>query len=99
MDNNGKKYSVKYLGVVDGSMGILTRKMAMQTESGSPLLNVASTLMRVSPGMDKNKSRLLSSKFDIKNLEPNIKDYRMLKPLLDGKYYEFMKFKNVSTEP
>jgi hypothetical protein len=56
-------------------MGILTRKMAMQAESGSPLMNVGSTLMRVSPGMDKNKSRLLSSKFDIKNLEPNIKDY------------------------
>lgn len=49
------------MGVVDGSMGILTRKMAMQAESGNTLLNVGSTLMRVSPGMDKNKSRLLSS--------------------------------------
>ena len=24
-------YSVKYLGIVDGNMGILSRKMAMQT--------------------------------------------------------------------
>ena len=26
----GPAYSVKYLGIVDGSMGILSRKMAMQ---------------------------------------------------------------------
>jgi len=26
----GPTYSVKYLGIVDGSMGILSRKMAMQ---------------------------------------------------------------------
>ena len=27
---NGPAYSVKYLGIVDGSMGVLSRKMAMQ---------------------------------------------------------------------
>jgi len=27
---NGSTYSVKYLGIVDGAMGILSRKMAMQ---------------------------------------------------------------------
>jgi hypothetical protein len=27
----GKTYAVKYLGIVDGAMGILTRKMAMPT--------------------------------------------------------------------
>ena len=26
----GPSYSVKYLGIVDGSMGVLSRKMAMQ---------------------------------------------------------------------
>ena len=26
----GKTYSVKYLGIVDGTMGILSRKMALQ---------------------------------------------------------------------
>ena len=26
---NGKTYSVKYLGIVDGTMGILSRKMAL----------------------------------------------------------------------
>ena len=80
-------------------MGILTRKMAMQAESGGTLLHVGSTLMWVSPGMDKNKSRLLSSKFDVKNLEPNIKDYLKLKPLLEGKYNDIHQFKNASTEP
>jgi hypothetical protein len=39
-------------------------------------MHVGSTLMKVSPGMNKEKSRLLSSKLDIKNIEPNIKDYR-----------------------
>ena len=28
----GPAFSVKYLGIVDGSMGILSRKMAMQKE-------------------------------------------------------------------
>jgi hypothetical protein len=28
----GPTYSVKYLGIVDGAMGILSRKMAMQGE-------------------------------------------------------------------
>ena len=27
----GKTYAVKYLGIVDGAMGILSRKMAMPT--------------------------------------------------------------------
>ena len=27
---SGKTYSVKYLGIVDGTMGILSRKMALQ---------------------------------------------------------------------
>ena len=27
--NNGPSYSVKYLGIVDGSMGVLSRKMAL----------------------------------------------------------------------
>lgn len=30
----GPAYSVKYLGIVDGSMGILSRKMALQKEAG-----------------------------------------------------------------
>jgi hypothetical protein len=31
----GPAYSVKYLGIVDGSMGILSRKMAMQGDGKS----------------------------------------------------------------
>jgi hypothetical protein len=29
---NGKSYAVKYLGIVDGSMGILSRKMALSPD-------------------------------------------------------------------
>ena len=37
----GPIYTVKYLGVVDGSMGILSRKMAMGgTDQAKPLLTV-----------------------------------------------------------
>ena len=28
---HGPSYSVKYLGIVDGSMGVLSRKMALKT--------------------------------------------------------------------
>lgn len=30
MSTKGSTYSVKYLGIVDGAMGILSRKMALQ---------------------------------------------------------------------
>lgn len=40
----GPTYTVKYLGVVDGSMGILSRKMALQgTDQVKPLLTVDTT--------------------------------------------------------
>ena len=35
----GPSYSVKYLGIVDGSMGVLSRKMAMQRGKGQPEQN------------------------------------------------------------
>jgi hypothetical protein len=31
----GPTYSVKYLGIIDGSMGVLSRKMAMQPSQPS----------------------------------------------------------------
>ena len=39
----GKTYSVKYLGIVDGTMGILSRKMALTTADQAA--------MAISPGM------------------------------------------------
>ena len=33
---HGKTYSVKYLGIVDGTMGILSRKMALQGAGKDP---------------------------------------------------------------
>lgn len=33
----GKTYSVKYLGIVDGTMGILSRKMALLGADKSPV--------------------------------------------------------------
>ena len=34
---SGKTYSVKYLGIVDGTMGILSRKMALTTSGQAAL--------------------------------------------------------------
>ena len=38
----GSTYAVKYLGIVDGTMGILSRKMALQTQNASQSYNAAS---------------------------------------------------------
>ena len=49
----GPKYSVKYLGIVDGNMGILSRRMAMIPEypkaSGGSLRAAGSSLMNMAP--------------------------------------------------
>lgn len=37
----GGTYSVKYLGIVDGAMGILSRKMAMQGGASKQITSVA----------------------------------------------------------
>lgn len=57
-------YSVKYLGVVDGNMGILSRKMQMiqdkrkYGELGGSLVQAGNSLMKVNPSMDKKKEKM-----------------------------------------
>ena len=43
---NGKTYSVKYLGIVDGTMGILSRKMA--------LVGAADAAVPIAPTLEDN---------------------------------------------
>ena len=33
---SGKRYAVQYLGIVDGTMGVLSRTMALQAEATQP---------------------------------------------------------------
>ena len=57
----GPKYSVKYLGVVDGNMGILSRRMAMIPEfpkaNGGSLRAAGSSLMNMSPEPASKKNK------------------------------------------
>jgi hypothetical protein len=46
-DYAGPAYSVKYLGIVDGTMGILSRKMALQGTTKDSQMAAAS---KVKPG-------------------------------------------------
>lgn len=91
---NGPKYSVKYLGIVEGTMGVLSRKMAMQPEhatygkNGGSLQQAGSSLMRVSPLPSKKKAKELEQRLSGMNFEPNFKVYDSLQPLLGGKYQE-----------
>ena len=91
---NGPKYSVKYLGVVEGTMGVLSRKMAMMPEhaafgrNGGSLQQAGSSLMRVSPLPSKRKAKELEKRLSGRNFEPAFKVYDTLQPLLGGKYQE-----------
>ena len=46
----GKTYSVKYLGIVDGTMGILSRKMA--------LVGAADAAMPIVPSIDESTEQV-----------------------------------------
>lgn len=48
----GKTYSVKYLGIVDGTMGILSRKMAL-VGAGEAAVPIAPTLDASADYMNK----------------------------------------------
>lgn len=62
----GPKYSVKYLGIVDGNMGILSRKMALPANhnngGGSTLRAAGSSLMTVAPYLDNRRKKSLAVK-------------------------------------
>lgn len=80
----GPAYSVKYLGIVDGSMGILSRKMAMQGAArGNPQQMGQSSLMAGS-----SQSRVLKKQSPRARVDA---DYSTLRPLLAGKYEGYYK--------
>ena len=81
-DRSPNTYSVKYLGIVDGSMGILSRKMALKTNQGNSnhsdqeTVNIYNNL--------KQRGGLTSVNRDAGVV--NIKQYDNLYPVLRNKY-------------
>ena len=56
MLGNPPSYSVKYLGIVDGAMGILSRKMAMQSnlKFDKSVLHPTKTLANIPRAMNRD---------------------------------------------
>jgi len=86
-DYGGPAYSVKYLGIVDGTMGILSRKMALQNETKQSSLN----------GIQQVKVNNRLSKMDLSFRKANtIKTYQGIKPLLSGKYDQYYENRGIT---
>jgi hypothetical protein len=66
-DYKGPTYAVKYLGIVDGAMGILSRKMALagqnQTSGGGGPPTATLSPLRAKQSLDTQRS-VEASKFD-----------------------------------
>ena len=76
---NGKTYSVKYLGIVDGTMGILSRKMALTTADRQAIT--------IQPGAEEEQIHTMSPQMHQIISEDNFTDVRIKSsnhPLDDG---------------
>jgi len=77
----GPTYTVKYLGIVDGSMGILSRKMALG--GTDPVVKPLSTVDLPSKVSEKTAQHLVRSQI---NIMPN-QAANFIKPVLGQKNY------------
>lgn len=75
--SGNQTYSVKYLGIVDGAMGILSRKMAMQNGKKEEVKNDKRSF---------NKDTQLSYKPKRQRKVLPVKYFNQLKPILGTKY-------------
>lgn len=70
----GPAYSVKYLGIVDGTMGILSRKMALQNAHKENTQNNGKELLVFNPGSVRTPSMKPEfPKVEMKNIKPLLK--------------------------
>ena len=78
------QYSVKYLGIVDGAMGILSRKMALQGSGKDPIAASTKVVQMNQALRASHDSRdQATANF---NADFNIKSYGHVRPVLGDKY-------------